>query len=71
MKVRSLESVRFSSYISFCNVLHICNMRVRSSLLIESTHSMIQGGGVISIGTVSIAATGVKIFDRRILALTA
>ena len=28
------------------------------------------GGGVTPIGTVSTAATGVKIFDRRILALT-
>ena len=28
-------------------------------------------GGVTPIGTVSTAATGVKIFDRRILALTA
>ena len=28
------------------------------------------GGGITPIGTVSTAATGVKIFDRRILALT-
>ena len=28
VKVRSHESVRFSSYVSFCNVLYICNIRV-------------------------------------------
>ena len=36
MKVRGRESVRFSSYVSFCNVLHICNMLVRDSMIHES-----------------------------------
>ena len=44
MKVRSLESVQFSSYVSFCNVLHICNIRViptyRVYRLYDYTHNM-------------------------------
>ena len=64
VKVRSHESVQFSSYVSFCNVLYICNIRVIPTYRVYRLYDRLKRLTqyiVCNIGTILLKHTNTKL----------